>query len=308
MRSMSSLKQNLSIFLYHDVNDDPSEFGAEFNLTVSNKLFQKQVSWIMSKYSIISPLDLLENRPLPPNPALITFDDGFAGAFENGIKYLDQEGLPSLVFLNMGNILNNTPMISSIAAYLEKNGEAHEELFQSIGLQKPFHLNLTPAMLFKLEQSISDLNMDEILNYQGGMATIEILMKWVNCKNVFFGNHLYEHWNSASLDSAEFKFQFEENRRALSHFKNSIDFFSFPNGQPDLCFSNSHIEALHHFGCKKIFFSSGGTNPMDRAFILNRIDMTTYEHNTFKMFFRVAMTKVIYKLPRKASIVVRRYL
>ncbi|MDP4681122.1 MAG: hypothetical protein NWS46_12250, partial [Cyclobacteriaceae bacterium] len=116
---MKYLKQNLSIFLYHDVNDYPSEFGTEFNLTVSNRLFQEQVSWIKSKYSIISPLDLLENRPLPPNPALITFDDGVLGAFENGIKYLDHEGIHSLIFINMGNILYNTTMISSIAAFLE---------------------------------------------------------------------------------------------------------------------------------------------------------------------------------------------
>ncbi len=298
--------QILTIFLYHDVSDNPSDFGKEFNLTVSNKMFQKQVSWINKNYSVISPLSLVSNDELPPKPALITFDDGFYGAFENGIRYLDSRGLPSLIFLNMGSILNGSPMISSIAAFIEKNGVAHEELYQSLGLHKPFHLNLTPAVFLKIQKSMSDFNFDEILNYQGRLATMEILKKWENCKNIFFGNHLYEHWNSASLDSAEFKFQFEENRRELSQFKNSIDFFSFPNGQPDLCFSNSHIEALYHLGCKKVFFSSGGTNPMVREFVLNRIDMTIYEHNTFKMFFRVAMTKAIYKLPRKASIIVRR--
>ena len=300
--------RSISVFLYHDVNDSPSEFGAEFNLTVSNKLFRKQLSWIESNYSIISPSDLLDDKNLPPNPALITFDDGFEGAFENGIKYLNQKGLPALVFLNMGNILNNTPLISSIAAFLEKKGNTYKELFQNIFLQKPFHLNLTPEILVEIQQSIYDFNMDEIQKYQGSIATVEILKKWENCKNVFYGNHLYEHWNSSSLDSDEFEFQFTENRRKLSLFKNSIDFFSFPNGQPDLCFSNVHIKALRDFGCKKIFFSSGGTNLMNAEFIFNRIDMTNYEYNTFKMFYRVAMTRVNHTLPRKASILIRRFL
>lgn len=302
------IKKGLTVFLYHDINDQPSQFGRDYNLTVSKKLFRKQINWITNNYSVISPRDLISGKQLPENAALITFDDGFEGAFENGISYLESLKIPCIVFLNMSSIEKEIPLISSVATYLQRKAGRFGNLFERLGLKTPFHLNLTPEIYSKIQSEIPDLDLDEIVQYQGKLANLVTLKKWENSNYVFLGNHLYEHWNSASLDSGEFEFQFKENRKKLSNFKNSIDLFSFPNGQPDLCFSNLHVQALNHFGCKRIFFSLGGTNSADVGFLFNRTDLTTYEHNEFKMYYRIAMTRLIHKLPRKAAVVIRRFL
>lgn len=305
---LPDLNKGLTVFLFHDVNDQPSQFGIDYNLTVSNKLFRKQIKWITDNFSVISPIDLISGKSLADNAALITFDDGFEGAFQNGISYLTSMKIPCIVFLNMSSIEKASPLISSIATYLQKSSDRFGSIFKKLGLITPFHINLTPDIYSKIQLEIPDLDFNEINLYQGKLANLETLKKSENSGYVFLGNHLYEHWNSASLNSAEFEFQFKENRRRLSDFKNSIDFLSFPNGQPDLCFSKANVQALKDFGCKKIFFSSGGTNSIHADIVFNRMDMTAYEHNKLKMFYRIAITRFAGELAKRAAFAIRRFL
>lgn len=304
---MSSSRRNLSVFLFHDVNDEPSQFGVDYNLTVSQDLFKKQISWIKSKYTVVSPIDLLHDEPLPLNPALITFDDGFEGAFENGIKYLDEQGLPSLVFLNMGNILNNAALISSIGTFLERNEIISNSLLQDLGLEKPYHLNLNPTILEKIRGEIIKFDMSEIQKYQGKIASVETLKKWEDCKNVFYGNHLYEHYNVAALSTSEFKELVIKNNSELKEFNNSLKFFSFPNGQPELCFNSDDVDLLKELGLEKVFFSSGAVNSIGSDFLLNRMDLTTYEYNTLKLNYRVKLTQYKKKNLKRVSGLLRRF-
>lgn len=303
---LAGTKNGLTVFLYHDVSDNPSQFGLDYNLTVSNELFRKQINWIKDNYSIISPLALIDNSKLPDNSALITFDDGFEEAFQNGISYLESMKIPSIVFLNLASIEKEVPLISSIGTYLEKN-KKNTRISDGLGLKTPFHLNLTPIIYSKICTKEGELNFRKINNYQGKMADLNTLKKWEDSGFTFYGNHLYEHWNSQALTNDEFEFQFKENRDKLSVFKNSIDFFSFPNGQPELCFSERHIVALRDFGCKKIFFSSGAINHDRTVFLFNRMDLTTYEYNKFKLFYRVIITQFKNKFLKRVANLLRRF-
>ena len=117
---MNILRQKkITIFLYHDINNEPSKFCKDFNLNVSPHIFEKQIKFIQKKFNIISPDQLLNQKKLPDNPALITFDDGFAGAFNNGIQYLVEHKIPSIMFLNMGHIINKSPLVSSKALFYQ---------------------------------------------------------------------------------------------------------------------------------------------------------------------------------------------
>ena len=94
------LEQALTIFLFHDVSNNPSEFSRKYNLTTSPDIFLYQLQFIKDHFNVISPDDLLEYR-IPKNAALLTFDDGFRSFFTNVIPLLNEYKVPCLILLNI---------------------------------------------------------------------------------------------------------------------------------------------------------------------------------------------------------------
>lgn len=281
-------KQKFTIFLFHDVTDNPSKFAKDFNLYVTKRTFEKQINWIRNNYSILSPQDLLYPNDLPENSALITFDDGFKGAFSNGIKYLSFNRIPSLMFLNMDNILNNTPLISSTITYLSLYSKDFNNYNISNKIDQPYHLSYNPE-LFKIATKNHDKFIyNDIIEYQGQIANFETINEFSNNNFVYYGNHLYEHWNSAQLKNNDFEFLYKKNEIELKKMKNYINIFAFPNGQPKTCFNFSNIVSLHNLQIKKIFYSSGGVNQNINSFIYNRVALSENENNKLNFYSRIA--------------------
>jgi peptidoglycan/xylan/chitin deacetylase (PgdA/CDA1 family) len=297
----------LIIFLYHEVNDTPSKFCKDFNLNVTPKLFRKQIEWIKNNYNIISPNDLESISPLPSNAALIAFDDGFAGAFDNGVSYLEKHKIPSIMFLNMGHIIHKTPLISSIAIYLSKYLE-YKQVDKNYRNFKNLHLTFNYAMKDEFLKNNQNFDYSKIELYQGKLASLDMVEKFSKSKFLFYGNHLYNHWNSQALTEEEFKFNFLENQSSLLKYNNFINFFSFPNGQPNICFNQSHLTYLKSLGCKRVFYSSGQKNLNYKDYLLNRMDLTKYEYNSIKLRFRVLISMLSNNLLKRVSIIFRKFI
>jgi len=271
-------QKKITIFLYHDINNEPSKFCKDFNLNVSSNVFIKQIKFIKKNFNIISPDQLLNQKKLPDNPALITFDDGFAGAFNNGIQYLIENKTPSIMFLNMGHIINNSPLVSSKALF-------YQNFCNELNLKKNqmLHLTLNPNNLIKIESKLSKNYDNEILDYQGKLADLNLVTDYAKSKYVFYGNHLFEHWNSNALNNYEFLDNIKKNKKKLKDLGNYIDYFAFPNGN----FIDDHIKKLKKIGMKKIFYSAGKTNFNSNNFNLDRIALTDLEYNSTKLFIRL---------------------
>lgn len=274
-------KNNLSVFCFHDVNDNPSQFCKDFNLNVTPDLFAKQIKWIQEKYLIISPKDLLNDNPFPENSALITFDDAFDGAFKNGIEFLIKNNIPSIMFVNMSHVLNETPLVSSKAIFYEKFCKNKSSL-----INNQFHLKLNPSLLEKVMIDLDKNYDDEIKTYQGKLANYKTLKKFSRSKFLFYANHLFSHWNSISLNSSEFQLNVNLNTEELKKFKNFINYFAFPNGQPGSCFNSENINSLKALGVLKAFSSSGNIN-MSENYLIDRIDLTNHEYNKIKFYYRM---------------------
>lgn len=284
-------KKRLTIFLYHDIGDKSSKFAERYNLNVSNKVFEKQINFINKNFNIIHPNDILENKKLPDYPALITFDDGFLGAFENGIHHLSIKNIPSLMFLNMNCILNGRPVLSSIACYLSDFNHDFEQFAQRVGLSKPYHLTFTPQYLDLFIKEFGEIDLSQVIEYQGVLADESLIKNYHDPNVVVYGNHLYEHWNSEALTEEEFIENYKKNNEALNGLANQINMFAFPNGQPYICFNQKHIELLRLMRADKVYYSSGGINEEPGAFLLNRIALTEYE-NSQKKFWRKALSSL----------------
>lgn len=274
--------KKITIFLYHEINDNPSKFCLEHNLNVSKKIFYSQIKWINNNYDIISPKKLIENHPLPKKPALITFDDGFYGAFNDGIKFLIKNKIPSITFLNMGHILNESPLISSKVIFYKNYCK---EL--KINPNKLIHLEINPEKMFELEKKLYKNYDDEIFLYQGRLASYSMIKKFANNKYVYFGNHLYQHWNSPALKSKDFISNIEKNEQLLFDLKNYCKLFAFTNGQ----FNDNNIDDLEKLGFKKVLQSSGKINNNIEDFILDRVSLTNLEYNSYKLYLRTLKSK-----------------
>ena len=93
----------LTVFLYHDVSQNPSKFSKEYNLNVEPEIFESQIQFIKNNFNVISPDELLGSQ-LPLKAALITFDDGFKSFFYNAAPILEKYKVPSINFLNFATI------------------------------------------------------------------------------------------------------------------------------------------------------------------------------------------------------------
>lgn len=282
---------DLTVFIYHEVSDSPSEFCDQYGLAVSKETFKAQISWIKNNFNIIHPQQLLgsKDNTLPKRAALITFDDGFDGAFKNGIAHLVGEGIPSLMFLNMRTVLEERPMLSALALYLEKYQKNFKAFLKSENLSSPVFLHIKPEQLEKYETVHGPIDLKEALSYQGKVAHLNEVKKWANNDLVVFGNHLFDHWNSAALSESQFEEQYQNNVEALKKVNCDSKFFSFTNGQPGICFGEREIGQLQKMGAERIFFSKGYTNADASAYLLDRVFPLEHENTNSKLWLRFSL-------------------
>lgn len=277
----------LTIFVFHDVTDTPSEFGQAWGLTITNKLFREQISWISENFNIIHPNDLSKLDALPNHSAVLTFDDGFAGTFRNGIPYLVEESIPSITYLNMGSILNNRPIISAQVDYLDRYLPSFSEFAEKNNLARPYFLTITPTLLNEYKDQHGPFDLNAITKFQGPFAGIHDVQKWCDEDLVMYGNHLFDHWNSAALIDLEFKEQYLKNAVALEELNVTSNYFAFTNGQPGTCFGQREIKLLQELGAERIFYSSGYTNSETSTYLLDRIGLSETDNGENYFWFRM---------------------
>jgi len=281
------INRGLTIFVYHEVTDFPSQFSTDYSLSVTLSTFEKQVSWIKKNFKIIHPLDLLSNNKLPESAAIISFDDGMKSSFENGLRILEEMNIPSIFFLNMGHILDQDPLESAFVSYLGRNSNEFKLFCEQRDINKPYHLTFKPDDKVMFLKIFKNIQKNKIEEYLGEFANLKLVQKWSDSKLVVYGNHLYKHWNSNALNEIEFLEQYNKNKKSIDKFYNFIDYFSFPNGQPESCFNSKHIELLRVNKVKKLFSSAGNINSNQNNYLLDRISLGPYDINEFAMWFKI---------------------
>lgn len=277
---------SLTVFCFHDVGDEPSRFVRENGLGVSTATFRRQIEWIGKNFDILHPGEL-DRAGTSRAAALITFDDGYAGSFANGIAWLEQQRIPSLMFLNMRSIVEPRPLLSAIALYLGKHSPAFRAFAASRGLSAPYHLSLSPRDLAAFEAEHGPVDFAPILEYQGKLGDLDTVAKWGRSELVAYGNHLYDHWNSVVLTDAEFLIQYSECESALASVGGSSGLFAFPNGRSDLCFSRKHVELALRARATRAFSADGRINPDGGQFLLDRITLGENDSTPNRLSFRV---------------------
>jgi hypothetical protein len=282
-----TLDRGTTIFVFHEVSDNPSEFARDYDLYVSPRLFRHQVSWIKENFNVIHPADLLLTRTLPERAAIITFDDGFLGTFQNGLPILEDLGLPSIIFVNMAAVVKRKPIFSALSCYLENRVPKYLEFCNDHGISSPCHLRVTPKLFSAFLGKNRNFNNAEALHYQGPFANLEVLNYWDRKGVVVYGNHFFDHWNARALNESEIQTEYEKNVEYLWRFKSYLNFFAFTNGQPGSCYLQQHVAQISHLGAAKIFSGRGGVNLDPKLQLLGRLSLSSRDVDADHLWFRV---------------------
>jgi len=96
------MSRRVTVVMYHYVRDlTHSRFSAIKGLSIER--FCRQLDYIQTHYTPISVERLIRafspfQEPLPPNPILLTFDDGYSDHFVNVFPVLDARGIQGCFF------------------------------------------------------------------------------------------------------------------------------------------------------------------------------------------------------------------
>lgn len=280
---------SLSVFVFHEITDKPSPFASEYDLYTSVATFRLQMSWICENFNVIHPQSLSRIDEIRSNAAVITFDDGFLGVFENALPILKEMGIPSIVFLNMQPIVQRVPLLSATIGYLRRSDPHFCEFIADEGLFDPVFLDASPTLLELFQQKYGPINNSSILDYQGVFVDLDTLKYWNDSKMVVYGNHLFQHWNARALSESELTSQYLINEQALGQLNNRTDFFAFTYGQIGSCWNDKDAELITKLGATSVFSSTGKMNRINGANdILDRIGLSELENQTSLLWFRLA--------------------
>ena len=113
-----ALRRDLRILAYHRVRDveDAGVFDFDLNLiSASPEQFREQMLLVRRHYDPMSFHDLIAaintGRPLPAQPLIVTFDDGYEDNYSVAFPILRELGVPATFFVSTGHIDNGAPYV-----------------------------------------------------------------------------------------------------------------------------------------------------------------------------------------------------
>lgn len=109
-------QNRLTVLAYHRIIEHETPQFADYRPVVSATpaMFAQQLDYIQAQFNVISIDDLhaafYKDKPLPPRPLLITFDDGYLDNYEHAYPLLRARGLPAVIFLATSRMTHPRPL------------------------------------------------------------------------------------------------------------------------------------------------------------------------------------------------------
>jgi len=139
------MNRRVTIVMYHYVRDlARSRFPLIKGLSIDR--FRRQLDYIQTRYVPVAVEDLLEafaspHKSLPPNPVLLTFDDGYSDHFLNVFPLLDERGIKACFFPPAQAVLEHRVLdVNKIQFVLASSPSAWpllDEVFDDVPYSQP---------------------------------------------------------------------------------------------------------------------------------------------------------------------------
>ena len=278
---------SVTVFVMHDITDEPARFTKESDIWLSKRLFKTQMEFVRENFNVISMPSLLKGD-VPSRAALITFDDGYAGIFKNALPILQEIGLPSTIFMNMSPVLGGEFWAERVAYLCNEDPGFQQFLREQLGspVSHPI-LHCTEELVDLYHQETGIDYLSSLPGYVAEYVSETDLEKSGDDPLVTLGNHSYVHYNVKNLTDETLTEQYEKNAYALSKFKQYLPVFAFPFGHRGLCFSPDQASYLLKMGAARLFTACPQPNPDPTARLLDRISLHMHHDTDNRLWFQV---------------------
>ena len=233
------LNHGVTVFLFHSVTDQPSEYLRTTGMWTTNSNFKKQIKWIKKNFEIIPITRLLSPKSIPENSAIITFDDAWLGSYEAISKILIPDNVPVCYFINFGSIFDRVDC-NAATQYTQRDLETDP----------------SPSDALKGGENWLIYSRDtNFVVFQGPLMSYEQLSELSENHLVTLGNHLYHHHDSNKVSDEFFTNQLLINQRLIDQFGLKKRIFAFPFGAANLNFEDRHLSILMKENFELVFSS-----------------------------------------------------
>jgi peptidoglycan/xylan/chitin deacetylase (PgdA/CDA1 family) len=121
----------LTVLTYHRIHENPG--AQDFDdgvIDATPREFDEQVATLRRYFSVIGVEELLafmKGRPLPPNPAIITFDDGYRESHDLALPILEKHGVKAAFFIATSYVTERRVFWWDRISYIVKHAQ-HEQI------------------------------------------------------------------------------------------------------------------------------------------------------------------------------------
>ncbi len=223
------------ILYYHTVSDESLPHIKHLYKYKDIEFFMKDLDYLASHYTIISPQDLLDKKRVPGDSCLITFDDGFTECRDIIAPILLEKGIEAAFFLNSGFIGNKDMyfrnQLSIIIDALENNQYSQTQL-ECCNALFPDHMvdghELKEAILtvgydkkeiITKALDILELDINDYLKTKKPYMDIEDI-KWLKDNGFHIGSHSIDH---TPLHKLPFDEQVNQMIESTDYVQNTFD-------------------------------------------------------------------------------------
>ncbi|WP_085444784.1 polysaccharide deacetylase family protein [Magnetofaba australis] len=260
------------VLIYHEISDAPSPFHARHDLNHAPDVFATQLQALHEAGFYFCSLRDMQRGDYRRPAVFVTFDDGAPGFFDNAIPILRRHGAHAINFLN-ASIQDGAVFHSALTSWLCANrpdfiahlAAAYGPDWDATKQSLPFLFatpELTQAYLDAHDRAAIERSVRA--DYGPGGAW-EQIQRHQELSIIHYGNHTYTHANAAAV-SPEFLAQdVARNQERLDALPQGTRWFSYPYGQPALCYNEATHTVIRNCGQERLFESSGRihTGPVD---------------------------------------------
>jgi peptidoglycan/xylan/chitin deacetylase (PgdA/CDA1 family) len=283
-----------AIVRYHSVSReaDGTHRWIGPSICVTPDVFERHIAFLARHYACVSMDDLLEalgsGRPLPPNAAVVTFDDGYRDNYDAAYPVLRRHRVPAMFYVTTGALQGGEPLWPSEARYL-----AHTAGSEITGPFPAGRYDLsTPALRERAARELKQWlvalptgprqdAMRELRRRAGVDLTLlrDGMMTWDQVREMrkggmFFGAHTVTHPLLPSIPLAEAREEIVGSKQALeAELGEAVRHFSYPNPGAGVHWSPAVREIVREAGfATSVTSQTGYVKDGDDLFSLHRLN------------------------------------
>ena len=269
-RIIALRKNTPRVLLYHAVEDHVSPYTDRLGVSVSPAMFEANLRYVKENYNVISVDDL--NKPLPENPLVITFDDGYKSVYEHAFPLLRKYRMPAVVYLITCAVQNKLVWVNelnwALLNYPKEALEICQQFPDLLGLESPAEIvdrvksNFIPAnireLCNRLRQRIPFETEHDLYASRSELSTMDNA-------GITLGFHTRDHYNLINCDKNELRRQMDS-----TGIDDVIDqrTFAYPFGSFDM----AAIEELRNKNYQSIM-TVGNNNERFSSYHVDRIEV-----------------------------------